>query len=215
MISLTMQDVFIRLLVSVILGGLIGLERRYHDKPAGFTTNTLICIGATIFSMISLYSAQIFGGDPGRIAAQIVTGVGFLGAGSILRDGNKISGLTTAASIWVVSAVGIAAGYGNFILAAAGTFSVLIIQFFVRKLMDTFDNVRLYESITVKCSPDWSVVEKINYTITKNKAEILKQEVFKENGLFILNMTVNMSPRNFSATFKELLALEEIKALDK
>jgi putative Mg2+ transporter-C (MgtC) family protein len=212
---MTVTDILLRLLVSVILGGLIGMERRYHDKPAGFTTNTLICIGAAVFAMISIYSAKTFGGDPARIAAQIVAGVGFLGAGSILRDGNKISGLTTAASIWVVAAIGVCAGYGNFILAAAGTFSVLIVQFFVRKLMDTMDHVRLYESITVKCDPDWSIVEKINYTITKNKAEILKEEVYKEDGLFIIKMVVNMSTKSFSATFKELLALKEIKFLDK
>lgn len=213
--ALTLQDLFLRLLVSTILGGFIGLERRYHDKPAGFTTNTLICVGATLFSMISIYSAHMFGGDPGRIAAQIVAGVGFLGAGSILRDGNKISGLTTAASIWVVAAIGVATGYGNFMMAALGTFTVLLLQFFVRKLMDAFDHVRLYESITVKCDPDWSIVEKINYTITKNKADILKQEVFKEEGLFIIKMVVNMSTKSFSTTFKELLALKEIKFLDK
>lgn len=213
--TLTVMDIAIRLLVSVIFGGMIGLERRYHDKPAGFATNTLICIGATVFALCSIYSAKLYGGDPARIAAQIVAGVGFLGAGSILRDGNKISGLTTAASIWVVAAIGVAVGYGNYELAALATFAVLLMQFIIRKIMNAFDHVKLFESITIKCDPDWSVVEKINYTISKNKAEILKQEVFKEDGLFIVKMVANMSEKTFNTTFRELLAMKEIKFLDK
>ena len=84
------------------------------------------------------------------IAAQIVAGVGFLGAGSILRDGNKISGLTTAAGIWLVAAVGMAVGYGQYFIGAIATASVLILQLFVRKMMNTFDYVQLYDSLTIK-----------------------------------------------------------------
>jgi len=215
MITLTLNEILFRLLVSVILGGMIGLERRYHDKPAGFATNVLICIGAAVFSMMSVYSASIYGGDPARIAAQIVAGVGFLGAGSILRDGNKISGLTTAAAIWVVAAIGVATGFGHFVLAAAATLAVLIVQFVVRALMENFDHVRLFESITIKCEPSWEVVEKINYSITKNKADILRQEVYKDGGFFIIKMSVNMSTRTFASTFRELLAMKEIISLDK
>jgi putative Mg2+ transporter-C (MgtC) family protein len=212
---ITLNEILLRLFISVVLGGLIGLERRYHDKPAGFMTNTLICVGSTVFALCSMYSASVSGGDPARIAAQVVAGVGFLGAGSILRDGNKISGLTTAASIWVVAAVGVAVGLGNFVLAASAALAVLMLQFIVRELMNAFDHVRLFESITIKCEPDWSVVEKINSTITRHKAEIVKEEVFKDEGLFIVKLIVNMSSRTFSSTFRELLALKEIKFLDK
>ena len=212
---ITINEILLRLVISVILGGMIGLERRYHDKPAGFMTNTLICIGSAVFAICSVYCSELFGGDPSRIAAQIVAGVGFLGAGSILRDGNKISGLTTAASIWVVAAIGISVGLGNFVLAASTALIVLILQFGVRQIMDAFDHMRLYESITIKCEPDWSVVEKINYTITQHKAEIIKEEVFKDDGLFILKLVVNMSSKTFASTFRELLALKEIKFLDK
>jgi putative Mg2+ transporter-C (MgtC) family protein len=212
---ITLNEVLFRLFISVLLGGMVGLERRYHDKPAGFMTNTLICVGSTVFALCSIYSSSIYGGDPARIAAQVVAGVGFLGAGSILREGNKISGLTTAASIWLVAAVGLAIGFGNFVLASAATLSVLMLQFIVRAVMDAFDHVRLYESITIKCEPDWSVVEKINATITRHKAEILKEEIFKDEGLFIIKLVVNMSAKTFSSTFRELLALKEIKFLDK
>ena len=102
-----MDDIFIKVFLSLVLGGVLGMERQYHDKPAGFATNCLICLGAMLFTILSEYMGQQ-GGDPGRIAAQVVTGVGFLGAGSIWRDGNKISGLTTAAGVWLVAAIGMA-----------------------------------------------------------------------------------------------------------
>jgi len=101
------------------------------------------------------------------------------------------------------------------VLAAAATLAVLIVQFVVRALMENFDHVRLFESITIKCEPSWEVVEKINYSITKNKADILRQEVYKDGGFFIIKMSVNMSTRTFASTFRELLAMKEIISLDK
>ena len=212
---MTTTDILLRLLVSVMLGGFVGLERRYHGKTAGFMTNTLICVGSAVFAIMSIYSAKLYGGDPARIAAQVVAGVGFLGAGSILRDGNKVSGLTTAAGIWVVAAIGVATGFGNFVLAAAATGVVLVLQFVVRRIMEAFDHMRLYESITIKCEPDWSVVEKINQTVARHKAAIIREEVFKDESLFIVKMDINMSSKTFSSTFRELLAMKEIKFLDK
>ncbi|MDR0952638.1 MAG: MgtC/SapB family protein [Elusimicrobiota bacterium] len=209
------NDILLRILVSFLLGCLIGLERQYHDKPAGFATNTLICLGATVLTMLSINSAAWFGGDAARIAAQIVAGVGFLGAGSILRDGNKISGLTTAAGIWLVAAVGMAVGYGAFDIAFVATAAALLLQLVRRKLMTSFDHVKVYDSITIKCDPKWTVVETINATISKYGGEILKQEVHKDGGLFVIKMITNMSEKTFKTIFRELVILDEIKALDK
>ena len=108
------------ILISIICGATVGLERQQHGKPAGLRTLMLICLGSTIFTLISM--APAFGaGDPSRIAAQIVTGVGFLGAGAIIRERGTIVGLTTAASIWVVAAIGmvVGAGYGGSALLLA------------------------------------------------------------------------------------------------
>ena len=112
-----MEEILIKVILALIFGGALGMERQYHDKPAGYATYCLICLGATLFTLLSEYMGS-FGGDPGRISAQIVTGVGFIGAGSILRDGNKISGLTTAAGVWLVAAIGMAVGYGQYVWAA-------------------------------------------------------------------------------------------------
>ena len=111
--------------VSFVCGGVVGSERERSEKPAGLRTLILICVGSTIFTMASM-SGVLGAREPARIAAQIVTGVGFLGAGSILRERNGITGLTTAASIWAVSAVGIVVGAGY---AAAGFAAALAIVF--------------------------------------------------------------------------------------
>lgn len=208
-------EIITRILVALIFGGVIGLERQYHDKPAGFRTNTLICVGSSIFALLSTLSAYYLGGDPARIAAQIVAGVGFLGAGSILRDGNKISGLTTAAGIWLVAAVGMAVGYGQYFIGAVATVSVLILQIFARKFMNAFDYVQLYDSLTIKCSPKWEIVDKINSVFKNNKAEIIKEEVHKENGLLVLKLVVNMSATKYQKIVKDLAPLEEVITMDK
>lgn len=99
------------MLVSLVCGAAVGAERERQDKPAGLRTVTLICLGSTIFTLLSFDGA--FGGaDPSRIAAQVVTGVGFLGAGAIIRERGSIVGLTTAATIWVVAAIGMVVGAG-------------------------------------------------------------------------------------------------------
>ncbi|MBQ6224296.1 MAG: MgtC/SapB family protein, partial [Campylobacter sp.] len=206
------SEIILRILIALLFGGVIGLERQYHDKPAGFATNTLICVGSAVFALLSVLSAYYLGGDPARIAAQIVAGVGFLGAGSILRDGNKISGLTTAAGIWLVAAVGMAVGYGQYFIGAVATASVLILQIFIRKLMTTFDYMQLYDSLTIKCSPKWQIVEKIKSVFKNNQAEIVKEEIHKENGLIVLKLVVNMSATKYQKIVKDLAPLEDIKS---
>lgn len=118
-------DLAWRLIAAAILGAVIGIERERHEHPAGIRTHMLVAIGSAAFTMLSIYSFGQ-GSDPGRVAAQIVTGIGFLGAGSILKGGGTIHGLTTAASLWVVAAVGMAAGAGAWGVAVATTIIVLI-----------------------------------------------------------------------------------------
>jgi putative Mg2+ transporter-C (MgtC) family protein len=118
-------DLAFRLIVAAILGAIIGIERERHEHPAGIRTHMLVSIGSAAFTVLSIYSFGE-GSDPGRVAAQIVTGIGFLGAGSILKGGGTIHGLTTAASLWVVAAVGMAAGAGAWGVAIATTIIVLI-----------------------------------------------------------------------------------------
>jgi putative Mg2+ transporter-C (MgtC) family protein len=128
-VPLTDPEIVRRLLLAACVGGLLGAEREVRHKSAGFRTNILIGMGSAVFTMMSIaISAER--GDPGRIAAQIVTGIGFLGAGTILRTRNGVHGLTTAATVWVNAALGIAAGAGEYHLAVIGaliTMAVLLI----------------------------------------------------------------------------------------
>jgi putative Mg2+ transporter-C (MgtC) family protein len=114
-------ELAVRILVAAALGGLIGFEREFADQPAGFRTHILVSLGAALFTLVGAYGAEPFLGleqtvrfDPTRVAAQVVTGIGFLGAGAILQQGVNVRGLTTAAALWVTAAVGTAAGLGYY-----------------------------------------------------------------------------------------------------
>ena len=122
------------ILLSVLLGGLIGLEREVRGKAAGLRTNVLICLGAAIYTVISRQMAGGSSDSVTRIAAQIVTGIGFLGAGAIIRDTGGIHGLTTAATIWLVASIGMACGAGFYCLAVVSTIVAMVVLIGLVKL---------------------------------------------------------------------------------
>jgi putative Mg2+ transporter-C (MgtC) family protein len=132
--SLVWPEVLLRLALAGFLGASIGLERELREREAGLRTHLLVCVGSALFTIVSAYGFRDFllhGGsvvraDPTRIAAQIVTGIGFLGAGAIIRQGLSVRGLTTAATLWVVAAIGVAAGAGYYSAAAITTVLVIL-----------------------------------------------------------------------------------------
>lgn len=127
-LSVNLQlELIARLSVALVLGAVIGFEREMDRQPAGFRTHALVALGAALFTIISAYGFSGTLVDPTRIAAQIVSGIGFLGAGTILHHGGSIRGLTTAASLWSVAAIGMAAGAGMLVLAGVGTVLIVII----------------------------------------------------------------------------------------
>jgi putative Mg2+ transporter-C (MgtC) family protein len=128
-------EIMLRVILAMVLGGFIGLEREFHGRPAGLRTHILVCVGSTVIMLASepllnIYSSltatQKIQIDPGRTVAGIVTGIGFLGAGAILKLGDSVRGLTTAACIWFVAALGIVIGVGSYSLAFFSTFIVLL-----------------------------------------------------------------------------------------
>ena len=129
----------LRLIVAAILGGIVGMERGSGDRPAGFRTHILVCVGSALFMLVSIYGFDDIAPvttnleddigtrrDTARIAAQVVSGIGFLGAGTILHEGLTIKGLTTAASLWIVSAIGLAVGSGMYLLSTVATILTLM-----------------------------------------------------------------------------------------
>ena len=127
-----------RLVVAAALGAAIGLEREIHEHPAGMRTHLLVSAGSAAFTVLSIEAFKAPGADPARVAAQIVTGVGFLGAGAILKEGATIRGLTTAASLWAVAAVGMAAGAGSWVSAVTITIIVVLSLWPLRLITERF-----------------------------------------------------------------------------
>ena len=142
-------DAAIRITVAVLVGLLVGLERERQDRPAGFRTHALVSLGACVFGLISLHLAgDRF--DPGRVAAQVVTGIGFLGAGAIIRHGSIVRGLTTAASIWCSASIGLAAGCGWLGLAIAAGCAISLVLWLLRPLSDALSAHREILSVVVR-----------------------------------------------------------------
>jgi putative Mg2+ transporter-C (MgtC) family protein len=142
----------IKLLVALAIGGMIGIERELRDKAAGFRTLMFICAGSALFTIFSIRLAEMpgsgVGADPTRIAAQIVSGIGFLGAGVIIREHGEVRGLTTAATIWVVAALGMGVGGGQYLFSVLAALIIWLILWFFPSLegmMGTIHQVRTYQ----------------------------------------------------------------------
>ncbi len=130
-------DILIRILIAIILGSVIGLERELTNKSAGLRTQIMVCLGSCIFTILSIYgfstAVTLYPlGDPSRVAAQIITGIGFIGAGTVLRQGLTVTGLTTASTLWIVAAIGMACGCGKLSIAVVSTILAVAILVLIR-----------------------------------------------------------------------------------
>ncbi|MCM8797790.1 MAG: MgtC/SapB family protein [Candidatus Omnitrophica bacterium] len=134
------KEIILRLATTMLLSGFIGFERQMHRRIAGLRTHILVSLGSCLIMLTSLYVFDIYKDvasvDPARIAAGVITGIGFLGAGTIIRDSGGVRGLTTAASLWVVAGIGLTVGCGFFSAAVFATIFTLIALFFLRRLED-------------------------------------------------------------------------------
>ena len=173
-------ELLFQLALAVLLGGAIGLERELRGKPAGLRTNVLICIGATLFTVLSQH---ISGGrgDPGRIAAQILTGIGFIGAGTILHLRGSITGLTSAATIWVVTAIGMAVGSSAYVEAVGATGLVTLVLVGLRKAEAYLATKGASSQLTIHARPDATAVEDIETVVRGAGLEIDRVVVRHEN----------------------------------
>ncbi|WP_116189296.1 MgtC/SapB family protein [Paenibacillus taihuensis] len=174
------MEMVLRLLCATGLGGLIGLEREWSNHAAGFRTHILVCIGSTVIMLLSIYGFSEFvleGNvrlDPARLAAQVISGIGFLGAGAIMRNGSSVSGLTTAASIWVVAAIGLCVGAGFYFVAAVATVFVLVSLFALNKLEKHWLHAKRVQEMLVKVNMQWGSVASIVSAIEGSGLSIYK-----------------------------------------
>ncbi|MBI3551825.1 MAG: MgtC/SapB family protein [Elusimicrobia bacterium] len=192
--------------VSLVLGAVIGLERELSDKAAGLRTNIVICLGATLFTMIS----QAFPNDPARISAQLVSGIGFLGAGAIMRDGERITGLTTAATIWIVAAIGMAVGYGHFNLAALVTIVVLVVQLAFTPLDILIDDWQQRHTFRITSKFDDKSLAQVTAIFRDARVHIIRHKTMKKNNLYYSEWLTSAARKEQHAVLKKLLESHEV-----
>ncbi len=219
------QDL-LRLLAACAAGGLIGLERELHDKPAGFRTNIMIALGAALFTILSVrlpefylaeYAEEGFQriADPTRIAAQIVTGVGFLGAGAIIQGRGGIYGLTTAATIWTVASVGMAFGAGHYVIGTAATLLGVLVLFalsFVESMI-----VRLYSSqrLHIKTDKSQEIVQAVEQAVDGSGLTCKSRILQKTLEGFTFDLLLIGRPAKIDALVRKLIMEEHVRSLKR
>lgn len=181
-------SVVFRLLFAALLGGIIGFEREYHGREAGLRTHLLVSVGACLMMVISenfafKYGAEAATGvlrvDPSRVAAQIVTGIGFLGAGAIIKEGASVRGLTTAAGLWVAAGLGMAVGTGLY-FAASATALLSLVALLLLKAVDSRIRKKFHRLLTVRCSPESGNYENLIRFFDKNSIEVVDFNLEKD-----------------------------------
>jgi putative Mg2+ transporter-C (MgtC) family protein len=216
---LTTNEIIIRLLLGTLFGGVIGFERQVHGRPAGFRTHILVCIAAVLIMLVSEYYQYLSSIDPsyiridpGRIAAGALAGVGFIGAGVVLKAGLSIQGLTTAACIWVVSAMGLAVGSGLY-LAGAVTFLITIFSLASLRVVERKMPKLTYRFLTITADLN-ADEDQITSIIKKTDLSIVNTdyEHCTDSGTLVFYITVSYyRSHSLSALINELSALNSIK----
>ncbi len=183
-----------KVFVAIFCGGLIGLERELKNKPAGIKTNILICVGAALYTCVSILISNQnaksgYVGDPGRLAAQIVSGIGFLGGGAIIQSRGTVVGLTTAATIWIVAAIGVCVGIGHADIAVMTSLTVVV----VLVAIGIFEDRLLGRSLSFACQvlvndPDGKVRASINQSLSQNELVLDDFDMSESGGHNLVTM---------------------------
>ena len=225
-------DFFIRVTVAVVFGFCIGLERELTNKYAGLRTHILVCLGACVFTLISIYGFPTFAPgdnvdvaqatgirDTARIAAQIVTGIGFIGAGTVLRNGPIVLGLTTAATLWIAASIGMACGAGMFDIAFAGTvlaiLTLVTVRVFEKKVLPTSTKSAKRIKISLVCSED-SVDTIQNFVLDKYKniVELSKKTLVSDTKSVkftcVVDIVVKKTIKDLYKAFQNLDGVESV-----
>lgn len=173
-------DILIRIITSILLGSVIGLERELTNKSAGLRTQIMVCLGSCLFTILSIYgfatAVTLYPlGDPSRVAAQIITGIGFIGAGTVLRQGLTVTGLTTASTLWIVAAIGMACGCGKISIAVVSTILavaiLVLIRIFEMKIMPR--NLKHLRKVKISFICKYDEYDEVYKKLMENFPEIL------------------------------------------
>ena len=188
-------DLMLQIGLATLLGGAIGLERELGGKPAGLRTNILICIGSVLYTHLSIAIIGDSPNDPTRVAGQIVTGVGFIGAGTILHARGAVVGLTSAATIWVVAAIGIALGSGYYLEGLGTTLAVIVVLQGLGRVEKLVERQSARARITVHARPGPTVLEELETTIRRTGVDIVNMASRQENVDLVVDFELRGSKR--------------------
>lgn len=219
--SITNSVAVVRLLLSFLVGGVIGFERASKRQSAGLRTHILICLGATLLMLLSIWVPDEFmgakNGDPGRIAAQVVSGIGFLGAGSIIRLGNTIKGLTTAASLWFVAALGLALGAGMYFPTLIALVVALVALIALDPIERYFFPMERIKHLVITYTGNSEFPERARKIIVDHGIQVQSVDVEKnlKNGKAIVRFLVRVSVEtDFGALYKLLKSVGGVEMVD-
>jgi putative Mg2+ transporter-C (MgtC) family protein len=201
------SSVFARLLVAATLGALIGLEREIRGKPAGLRTNLFICMGSALFTILSEHTAGL-GGDHGRIAAQLIPGIGFIGAGAIIRDRGNVVGLTTAATIFVVASVGMATGMGLYVTALFSALVILLSLSVLGWAEDRFSLKTRLMTFRLTTGNLEAAMGGANRAFSEMKIPMQHFQVFRVGSDFVMEFDADCSHTQQQSLVEKLGALE-------
>ena len=226
-VNINNYEIISKILISIALGFIIGLERELTNKAAGLRTHILVCLGSTVFTLISIYGFDISNihdgiriqNDPARIAAQILTGIGFIGGGAVLHHGVSVSGLTTAASLWITASIGMAVGTGSYTLAISTTiiaFVVLVvIRIVEREFLSKFTQKGVRLRLSVYSRSIYAPV--IQDWITKEFDGIVEMGVIKtttDDDMVKISFILDVIGNNpMGLTYKKLQELKNVESL--
>jgi len=201
-----------RLLVAVLIGAVIGAEREYRSKSAGLRTMILVCAGACTFT---LASAQIgFPNNIDRIAANIITGIGFIGAGVIFKDENGVTGITTATTIWIVAALGMESGLGNYTTAFTATAIILVVLIVLVDVQAAIEKVNQLRNYRIVCKYQDETLQKYERLFKRHHLKPLRGRQTKKDDTITGNWLVQGAVENHEKLIKELLVDKDILEFD-
>ncbi len=197
-----------QLVLAAVIGGSVGLEREYHGRAAGFRTHLLVCVGSCLVMILSLHFERVFGVkyagprgpvavDPARLAYSVMTGVGFLGAGAIIKSGLAIRGLTTAASLWCIAAVGMACGFAMYAVAIFAA-ALILFSLFALNVIERFVEGHWYKAIRVTCEDHADEIEKVSGILQTNGVRVLDIDFHRDIRARLLTITYNVRFRDRS-----------------
>ena len=209
-----------RLVLSAILSGVVGFEREFHGRAAGFRTHILLCVGSTLIMLTSIHIFDVYSSrvpiDPARLAAGVVTGIGFMGAGTIMRYKASVRGLTTATSLWVVAGIGLAVGSGLYFGAIATTFIAVIALMFFSRLEHVMIRKNWYKTIVIETKDGLEQLKKIREVLSEYGSEIndLEADRSKDGTHMILKFGLKLTTNLHNTQLIETIArLEGVKSV--